>query len=421
MKNIFAKASKMFTYNSVWILASVFIGACAGIIGSFFHIVLEAVTEIRHLMPYLVFFLPIAGVAIAVFYLVVNQGNNKGTDEIMEAVKDGNQVTWLFIPLIFVSTALTHLFGGSAGREGAALQIGGSLGSCIGKAAKLKNEHMRLAILCGMSSTFTALFGTPIAATVFTIEFISVGIIHYSALFPCLIGSLTAMGVASLFGIEPTSFTLTAIPELNFKNIILCIVLSIFCALVSIIFCHVMHETSRLAKKIKSPILRAFTGGIFIIILTYAVGNYNYNGAGMEVIERAIAGQAVPWAFILKIIFTAITIGFGFKGGEIVPSFFIGATFGCVVGGLIGIPPSFGAALGLIGVFCGVTNAPIASIFMAVEIFGNEGFVFFAITCFLSFVLSGNIGLYESQRHLFSKDGTHSELKPSSGKEFYIK
>ena len=421
MKNILTKASKLFTHNTVWIIASVFIGACAGVIGSIFHIVLEAVTEIRHLIPYLVCFLPLAGIAIAVFYIVVHQGNNKGTDDIMEAVKGGNQITWLFIPLIFVSTTLTHLFGGSAGREGAALQIGGSLGSAIGKAAKLKPEHMRLAILCGMSSTFTALFGTPIAATVFTIEFISVGILHYSALFPCLIGSLTALGVASLFGIAPTSFTLSVIPEATFTNLLLCIALAILCAIVSIIFCHVMHETSHLAKKIKSPFLRTFIGGLLIIVLTFAVGNYNYNGAGMDVIERAIAGEALPWAFFLKMIFTAITIGFGYKGGEIVPSFFIGATFGCVVGGLIGLPPSFAAALGLIGVFCGVTNAPIASVFLAVELFGNQGFIFFAITAFLCFLLSGHIGLYESQRHLFSKDGSYSDIKPSSNNEFYIK
>ena len=413
--------ARMFFHTVTWVIIAVIVGACAGVIGSIFHIVLEAVTEIRHFIPSLVCFLPLGGIAIAVFYIVVNQGNNKGTDEIMEAVKTGNQVTWLFIPLIFVSTTITHLFGGSAGREGAALQIGGSLGSAIGKAAKLKSEHLRIAVLCGMSSTFTALFGTPIAATIFTIEFISVGILHYSAIFPCLIGSLTALGVASLFGIAPTSFTVTAIPELSFKNIILCIVLAVLCALLSILFCYVMHETSHLAKKIKSPFLRVFIGGLLIIALTFIVGNYDYNGAGMDVIERAISGEAVPWAFILKMIFTAITIGFGFKGGEIVPSFFIGATFGCVMGGLLGLPPSFAAALGLIGVFCGVTNAPIASVFMAVELFGNEGFSFFAITCFLCFVLSGHIGLYESQRHLFSKDGSHIDLKPSSSNEFYIK
>lgn len=421
MKHIFEKPARMFFHTVTWVIIAVIVGACAGVIGSIFHIVLEAVTEIRHFIPYLVCFLPLGGIAIAVFYIVVNQGNNKGTDEIMEAVKTGNQVTWLFIPLIFVSTTITHLFGGSAGREGAALQIGGSLGSAIGKAANLKSEHLRIAVLCGMSSTFTALFGTPIAATIFTIEFISVGILHYSAIFPCLIGSLTALGVASLFGIAPTSFTVTAIPELSFKNIILCIVLAVLCALLSILFCYVMHETSHLAKKIKSPFLRVFIGGLLIIALTFIVGNYDYNGAGMDVIERAISGEAVPWAFILKMIFTAITIGFGFKGGEIVPSFFIGATFGCVIGGLLGLPPSFAAALGLIGVFCGVTNAPIASVFMAVELFGNEGFSFFAITCFLCFVLSGHIGLYESQRHLFSKDGSHIDLKPSSSNEFYIK
>lgn len=421
MKAHITKIFHLLIHIVTWGLAAAFIGAASGIIGSFFHVLLEEVTQLREDMPQLIYFLPLAGLAIVFFYTVVHQGNNHGTDDVMDAVKNGRQVTWLFIPLIFVSTVLTHLFGGSAGREGAALQIGGSLGSVIGKTLKLKSEHIRTVILCGMSSTFTALFGTPIAATIFTIEFISVGIIHYSALFPCLIGSLTALGIASLFGIAPTAFSISVIPEHSLKNLLLCVALAILCALISMVFCHLMHGSSKLAKKIKNPFIRVLVGGAAIVILTLMVGNHDYNGAGMEVIERAVSGSAVPYAFLLKMLFTAITISFGFKGGEIVPSFFIGATFGCVVGGLLGIPPSFAAALGLIGVFCGVTNAPIASIFLAVELFGNEGFVFYAITCFLCFVLSGHIGLYESQRHLFHKDGSHSEAMASSSNEYYIK
>lgn len=421
MKNYILRASKLFLHHATWVIVSLFIGGCSGVIGALFHILLETMTECRIHLPGLIYFLPVAGLAIVFFYLVVHQGNNHGTDDIMDAVKSGHQVTWLFIPLIFISTVITHLFGGSAGREGAALQIGGSFGSVIGRVAKLKPDHMRMAILCGMSSTFTALFGTPIAATIFTIEFICVGIIHYSAIFPCLIGSLTALGVSYLFGVSPTSFTVSSVPDMTPKNLILCIILAILCALVSTVFCHVMHGTSKLAKKIKNPFLRIFIGGVIVVILTKLTGCYDYNGAGMEVIERAIGGSAVPYAFALKMIFTAITIGFGFKGGEIVPSFFIGATFGCFIGGLIGLPPSFAAALGLIGVFCGVTNAPIASVFLAVELFGNGGFAFYGVVCFLCFILSGNIGLYESQRHLFNKDGTHSDVKASSSNEYYIK
>lgn len=421
MKDYVLRLLKLSLHHFTWVAASLFIGACSGVIGALFHILLEAVTECRRNLPSLIYFLPIAGLAIVSFYMVVHQGNNHGTDEIMDAVKSGHQVTWLFIPLIFVSTALTHLFGGSAGREGAALQMGGSFGSVIGRLAKLNPDHMRTAILCGMSSTFTALFGTPIAATIFTIEFISVGIIHYSAVFPCLIGSLTALGISSLLGVSPTAFFISAIPEMSLKNLILCVILAALCSIVSIMFCHIMHGVSKLAKRIKNPFLRIFIGGVLIVVLTLALGSYDYNGAGMDIIERAIGGFAVPYAFALKIIFTAITIGFGFKGGEIVPSFFIGATFGCVIGGLIGLPPSFAAALGLIGVFCAVTNAPIASLFLAVELFGSGGFIFFGITAFLCFVLSGNIGLYESQRHLFTKDGTHSEVKASASNEYYIK
>lgn len=403
-----------------WTIVSALIGITSGLIGAGFHKLLDIVTDKRLENPNIIYFIPLAGLFIVFLYRVLKQGDNHGTNDIMNAVKSGSHVTALFIPLIFISTVITHLFGGSAGREGAALQMGGSIGSVTGKILKLKESDIRIAILCGMSSTFTALFGTPITATVFTIEFISVGIIHYSAIFPCLIGSITAMGIASLFSIAPTSFVLTEIPVFNAESFVLCFIFSVACAILSIIFCVLMHKTESLAKKIKNQYLRIFLGGVLIIILTLIIGSRDYNGAGMDVIKKAVSGDAVPYAFILKMLLTAITIGFGYKGGEIVPSFFIGATFGCVFGAILGISPSFCAALGLIGMFCGVTDAPIASMILSVELFGGEGFIFFGIVCTVSYILSGRIGLYDSQKHLFSKDGNPIEREALAKNEFFI-
>jgi H+/Cl- antiporter ClcA len=307
-------------------------------------------------------------------------------------------------PLIFISTVITHLLGGSAGREGAALQLGGSIGYRIGNLFRLDEKDMHLIILCGMSSVFSALFGTPITATVFAMEVVSVGVIYYSGFIPCIISSLTAFQVSLLFGINPVKFSLGVIPGPTLSVIIKTIILAILCAVISIIFCIALHKTHMLLVKLLSnDYIRIAIGGFAIIILTFLLRTGDYNGAGMDVITRAMNGNAKPEAFILKIVFTAITIGAGYKGGEIVPTFFIGATFGCLIGNLIGLNPGFSAAIGLVALFCGVVNCPISSIFLSVEIFGSQGLILFVIACGVTNMLSGNYGLYSSQKLIYSK------------------
>ncbi len=255
-----------------------------------------------------------------------------------------------------------------------------------------------------MSGVFSALFGTPLTAVLFAMEVISIGIIYYSSLVPCLISSLFAYGISVHFGMEPVHFILGITPELSLKTIALTSVLAAFCAVLSIVFCVSMHKTEHFMKhKISSDYYRGMVGGIIIVLLTLLVGTRDYNGAGMDIIENAINGIARPEAFILKIIFTAITIGAGFKGGEIVPTFFIGSTFGCFIGGLLGLNPGFSAAVGLVALFCGVVNAPIASIVLSIELFGADGIILFAIACSISYMLSGYYGLYSSQKIVYSK------------------
>jgi H+/Cl- antiporter ClcA len=203
--------------------------------------------------------------------------------------------------------------------------------------------------------------------------------------------------------VPPTRFTV-ANPGLDAWTMVLVILLAIGCAVASILFCRGLQETGRLAAKLlPSPFVRAFVGGVLVIGLTLLVGNGDYNGAGMEVVERAMSGQVRSWAWLLKLLFTAVTIGFGFKGGEVVPSFFVGACFGCVLGGFLGLPAGFGAAIGLVAVFCGAVNCPIASVFLSIELFGTGDLLYFAMACAISYLLSGYCGLYSSQTILYSK------------------
>ena len=263
---------------------------------------------------------------------------------------------------------------------------------------------MNLIVMCGMSAVFTALFGTPLSATVFSLEVVSVGIVHYSALFPCLLASLVTTGVTRLLGVHPEGYVLMGGPALDWQFMLRTGLLAVACALLSMAFCVLMHKTNHLYKKyLSNQYLRVLAGAAILIVLTLLVGSRDYNGAGGNVIEAALAGHAVPYAFLLKMLFTAVTLGAGFRGGEIVPTFFVGATFGCAAAPLLGLDPAFGGAIGMIALFCGVTNCPLASIFLSIELFGSSHVLFFALACALSYLLSGKFSLYSAQKIVYSK------------------
>ena len=385
-----------------WIVVGGLVGGVGGVVGALFHLGVNYATSVRLAHPWVLYLLPLGGLVIAGLYRLCKL-EGKGTNAVIESVHFGSDVPALLVPLIFVSTVITHLCGGSAGREGAALQIGGGIGYRTGRLLHLGEKDLPLATLCGMSGVFSALFGTPLTATVFALEVISVGVLYYAGLVPCITAAMTGYLISLLLGVPPTRFTV-AMPALDAWTMLLVLVLAILCALVSILFCRGLHITEHLAARlVKNSYLRAAAGGVVIIALTLLLGTTDYNGAGMDVIQRALNGQANGWAWLLKLLFTAITIGCGFKGGEVVPSFFVGAAFGCWVGTLLGLPPAFAAAIGLVAVFCGAVNCPIASVVLSVEMFGAEGMLYFAMACAISYVLSGYCGLYSSQTILYSK------------------
>ena len=385
-----------------WMLLAAVTGTVCGVVGSAFHMGVHYATLLREQHGWLLWCLPAAGLVIVAFYRLTGT-EGQGTNDIIDAVRLGKKLSPWLLPAIFLGTVLTHLCGGSAGREGAALQMGGDIGHWTGRLFRLDQRDRRTAVQCGMAAFFTALFGTPLAATVFAMMVISVGQIYDAALVPCLAASLMAYGVSLKLGVEPTRFRVAA-PELEAPMLLRVAILAILCGLVSVLFCRFLHGTEAWMKaKLSNPWLRVVVGGAAVVGLTLVCGT-DYNGAGMEVITAAVEqGSARPYAFLLKLLFTAVTLSSGFKGGEVVPSFFVGATFGCAAAPLLGIPAGFGGAVGLISVFCGAVNCPIASIFLAAELFGAPGLLYYALACALSNLFSGYNGLYSSQTILYSK------------------
>lgn len=387
-----------------WLFFSCMIGVVVGVAGVGFHHAIALVTAWRVQYPQLIFGLPLAGIVIVWLYRVCDMARDGGTNLVLIAVRDNAPIRLRTAPLIVVATVLTHLFGGSSGREGAALQLGSSISASFGRLMRLDDKDERVLKMCGMAAGFSALFGTPLAAAVFAMEVVSVGVMYYAAMFPCLLASLTALMTAQLLGGQAESFSVTGIPELTPLALAQVIGLGLLCALVAVLFCKVFGIIHRFyLRYLPGPYLRVAVGGCVVVALTLLLGTRDYNGAGMDVIARAFAGDADPAAFLIKMVLTALTLGAGFKGGEIVPAFFVGATFGCACGGVLGLPGSFAAGVGLVAVFCGVTNCPLTSILLAYELFGGEGLLLFALGCAVSYMFSGYSGLYSAQKIMYSK------------------
>lgn len=411
MKNYFLQITdnmkkwipQMFGSFFKWIILSLITGTAVGFISSAFHIGLEECADIRKEHPYIILLLPVAGLLIVGIYRLLKLTHDKGTNMVLIAVRDGADMTWKNTLSIFTGSILTHLTGGSAGREGAALQIGGSVGSQLGIWFKLNEQDHRLITMCGMSAGFSALFGTPAAAAFFSMEVISVGIMHYSAIIPCSAAALVGFKISSYFGVAPSVMNVK-IDTLNWEIYIKSALIAVLCGLLSIVFCFVLKNSARIYRYfIRNAYLRIFVGGLLVVVLTFICGTYDYNGAGSEVIAKAFETRAPFQPFILKLLFTALTLGAGFKGGEILPVFFVGSTFGSFIAPLLGLDCSLGAAIGLSCLFCGVTNCPVTALFLCIELFGVNNLPIWLIACASAYMLSGYAGLYSEQKILYSK------------------
>ena len=387
-----------------WGLLGLCMGIIGGILGAAFHHSLHFVTHFRMENGWIIWLLPLGGLLSVGVFRILGQSRNRGTNQLIDAVLHEDSVSSRVAPLIFIVTNITHLFGGSAGREGAALQLGGSVGCSIGRLMKLDDDERTVLTMSGMCAVFAGLFGTPLTACIFVLEFTSVGRIFTPALVPCFLSAFAAWQTAGRLGVHGEGILLENALPFSYAVMGRMLLLSIALGILGIFMCRTFHKAEHLAvEKIPNPWLRIAVGGAIVAVMTAIVGDQRFNGAGMDMALAAVEGKADWYSFAVKLLFTAVTLAAGFKGGEIVPTFCIGATFGCIFGGLIGMDPGIAAALGLIGLFCCGTNAPIASIVLSVEMFGTANLYHFAFVCVMVFLLSGHSSLYGSQIQKYKK------------------
>ncbi len=299
------------------------------------------------------------------------------------------------MPVIFAASVITHLFGGSAGKEGAALQIGGAISEAVSKITHADEDKHSVHMICGMAALFSAVFGTPFGAWIFALEVVFLKNAILISAVPALISSMIANIISGAIGVAPEKFEVHTMPDISLSVFGKTLLIAVVVALVSMIFCYLLHGGEKLLEKLfKNPFARIFAGGCAVIVLTLVFGT-DYNGGGMGIIERIFEeGIVKPEAFLLKILFTVITVSSGYRGGEIVPSLFIGSTLGGTLSSVLGLSPEFGAAAGMIAFFSGVTNCPFASAVISIELFGIEGFLYFAASAFIARLVSGKKCLY---------------------------
>lgn len=390
-----------------WMVLSIMMGGIIGTIASGFSYAVTWATGFRQTHPLVILGLPLGGLMIVFLYKIMGQEKNSGTNMVLTVVRsDDENIPGRVTPLILISTVITHFFGGSSGREGAALQFGASVGDVFSRRMNLNESDKKIMILAGMSAAFSALFGTPMAAVIFPMEVISVGVMYYAALVPCVFAAFTAQYVSLLFKVRTLTvpYPVDKVPEFYNLNGLKCILLALSCAIAGALFCILLHNSEHFFKKwLPNPYVRVISGAAAVIVLYFIVGTDAYLGLGGEVIQSSFQNPAGAQMFLLKMLFTCLTLCVGFKGGEIVPSLFIGATLGSAMSVLLGLPCNICAASGMVGVFCAVTNSPITSLLIAFEMFGFAGMPFFCVVVAVSYLLSGYQSLYLEQKIMYSK------------------
>ncbi|MBP7060101.1 MAG: chloride channel protein [Lachnospiraceae bacterium] len=381
------------------IFIAIIVGLVLGVTGAYFSIAITKVSQIRIANPWILFSLPVGAVIICFFYRITKGDDTGGTNRILLSAESGKKVPLRMAPLIFFSTIFSHLVGASVGREGAALQLGGSIGYFLGKVFHVKKDDLGSMVMTGMSAAFSALLGTPLTATVFAMELSSVGVMHYSSFLPCVISATTAAITSKTIGAPALSFGKINIPRYSYGLITKVLIIGVICGFIALLFCYSLEWSKEFFEKhIPNIYIRAFAGGSLLLGMTFVFGPQVYNGAGLNLIIDSINGNSPDLSFLLKILFTVVSITAGYRGGEIVPSFVVGATSGCLLGHLLGIDPGFAAALGIGAVFCGVTNCPISASIFCFELFGFKGAHYFLFVTALSFVYSRSKSLYSSQK-----------------------
>jgi H+/Cl- antiporter ClcA len=390
-----------------WSAISLLVGALAGSASAILLASLDWATVTREAHKWLIALLPLAGFAVGLLYKYFGTGVEAGNNLLLDEIHSPRAVIpFRMTPLVLLGTFLSHLFGGSAGREGTALQTGASLADQLTRPLKLDPHDRRILLMAGMSGGFASVFGTPLAGAVFGFEVLAIGRLQYDAILPCFLAAIAADRVTLLWGIHHTLYRVPFAPPSSVIGVASAIVAGIAFGLTGMLFAKTTHGIAALAKRfIGWAPLRPLLGGVLVSLAVFALGSTKYIGLGIPTIVAAFAGPLPPWDFAMKFLFTAVTLGAGFKGGEVTPLFFIGATLGNALGYILPLPAPLLAGMGFCGVFAGAANTPIASTFMAMELFGAEAGLYAGIACVVSYVFSGHAGIYRSQRIGHRKPG----------------
>ncbi len=391
-----------------WIIFGALVGVFCGGASALFLVLLAEVTSYRGAHERIVYLLPLAGLVVGVLYARFGESIKAGNNLVIDTIHDeGPLLPFRMVPMVLVGTVLTHLFGGSAGREGTAVQMGASLADYISHRAKLNRELRHQLLAAGVAGGFGSVFGTPIAGAVFGLEFVVLGRIEYRALVPALIASVVGDLTTRGLGIEHTSYPVAPYMALTPLLCLAWLAFALAIALTSIAFIELTHFLKRRGERhIKLLGLRMAIGGAIVVVLWKCVGTSEYLGLGVPTIVRSFSDPELPaYAFALKILFTAVTLGAGFLGGEVTPLFFIGAALGGVLAPVLGIPRELGAGVGLAAVFASASNTPLALSIMAVELLGANVLPHVMIVCVVAYLVSGHRSIYPSQRITRGKGG----------------
>lgn len=392
-------------YSIKWFLITSILGILIGSVTAFFLTSLTWVSTQQLNYSWLLFLLPFGGALISFLYEKFGKNAISGNNLVIDQANGGETpIPLRLTPLTLFGTLTTHLLGGSAGREGTAIQMGGSIAEYLGHWLHISKVNRKILIICGISGGFSAVFGTPLAGTIFALEVLALGLIRHEALLPSFLSAFFSNLVVEAYGVTHVRYAMTLAPEQSISLFLKVVLAGIFFGFTGLIF----SKSIVLIKKyytqwMPNPVIRSFFGGFVIILFVLVINNRSYLGLSLPLLEQAFNGTSHPFDFLGKLIFTVFTLGAGFQGGEVTPLFEIGATLGSSLAPLLYLPVGFMAGLGFIGVFTGATNTPIACFIMGIELFGSENAVYLFIICVISYVFSGNSGIYSSQKIVIKK------------------
>ena len=395
----FARKNTLF-FMVQWLLLALVMAVFVGSASALFLFSLDWATATRLHHHWLIWLLPFAGFAVGWVYLRFGRDVEAGNNLILEEVHSPARVIPLrMAPLVFIGTVISHLFGASVGREGTAVQMGASIADQFTSALKLNNDARRMVLMAGVSAGFSSVFGTPLAGAIFGLEVMAIGRMHYTAIFPCLLAAIVADQVGLMWGVHHTHYAMSAIPQMSIWTLGAVIIAGCCFGLAARVFADATHVIGGIMKThIAYPPLRPFIGGVIVAIAVYLLHADRYIGLGIPVIVDAFQHPLAPWDFLGKLVFTVTSLGSGFKGGEVTPLFYVGATLGNALAPLLHLPFAFLAGIGFVAVFAGAANTPIASTLMAIELFGADIGIYAAMGCVMAYLVSGYTGIYRSQR-----------------------